>query len=61
MKNKDKYNLRNLEFHWLYNSYHDRCVVYIVSGDKYITDITGKGYSPIPSIMEWLEKEEEND
>ena len=61
MKNKDKYNLRTLEFHWLYNSYHDRCGVSIVSGDKYITDITGEGYSPIPAIMNWLESEEEND
>ena len=61
MKNKDKYNLRNLEFHWLYNSYHDRCGVSIVSGYEYITDITGEGYSPITAIMEWLEREEEND
>ena len=57
MKNKDKYNLRNLEFHWLYNSYHDRCGVSIVSGAEYITDITGEGYSPIPVIMDWLESE----
>ena len=57
MKNKDKYDLRTLDFHWLYNSYHDRCGVSIVSGAEYITDITGEGYSPIPAIMEWLESE----
>lgn len=57
MKNKDKYNLRTLEFNWLYNSYHDRCGIDILSGDEYIESITGIGYSPIPSIMDWLERE----
>ena len=61
MKNKDKYDLRNLQFLWMYNSYHGRCGIDILSGDEYIESITGIGYSPIPSIMEWLEKEEENE
>ena len=61
MKNKDKYDLRSLEFPWSYNSYHDRCGVCVMSGEEYITDITGEGYSPIPVIMDWLEREEEND
>ena len=62
MKNKDKYDLRNLQFHWMYNSYHDWCGIDILSGEEYIASITGDGYSPIPVIMEWLEMEcEEND
>ena len=61
MKNKDKYDLRTLDFLWLYNSYHDRCGVSVLLGEEYIIDITGEGYNPIPAIMEWLEKEEEND
>ena len=60
MKNKDKYDLRTLKFHWLYNSYHYRCGVSIVSGDEYITDITCEGYSPIPAIMNWLERESDD-
>ena len=61
MKNKDKYDLRNLQFHWMYNSYHDWCGIDILSGEEYISSIKGDGYSPIPVIMEWLEMEEEND
>ena len=62
MKNKDKYDLRNLQFHWMYNSYHDWCGIDILSGEEYIASIKGDGYSPIPVIMEWLESEcEEND
>lgn len=61
MKNKEKYDLRTLEFSCLYNSYHDRCGIDILSGDEYIESITGEGYSPIPAIMEWLERDEEND
>ena len=57
MKNKDKYDLRNLQFHWMYNSYHDWCGIDILSGEEYIASITGDGYSPIPVIMEWLESE----
>lgn len=57
MKNKDKYDLRKLDFLWRYNSYHDRFEISILSGNEYITDITGEGYSPIPAIMEWLEME----
>ena len=62
MKNKDKYDLRNLQFHWMYNSYHDWCGIDILSGEEYIASITGDGYSPIHVIMDWLESEcEEND
>ena len=61
MKNKDKYDLRNLQFHWMYNSYHDWCGIDILSGEEYIASIKGEGYSPILVIMEWLEMEEEND
>ena len=61
MKNKDKYDLSTLDFKWLYNSYHDMCGIDILSGDEYIESITGTGYSPIPLIMDWLEREcEEN-
>ena len=61
MKNKDKYDLSTLDFKWLYNSYHDRCGIDILSGEEYIAAMTGGGYSPMPVIMEWLEMEEEND
>ena len=61
MKNKDKYDLRKLQFRWMYSSYHDWCRIDILSGEEYISSITGEGYSPIPAIMEWLEMEEEND
>ena len=61
MKNKDKYDLRKLQFRWMYSSYHDWCGIDILSGEEYIASITGDGYSPIPVIMEWLEQEEEND
>ena len=57
MKNKDKYDLRNLQFHWMYNSYHDWCGIDILSGEEYIASIKGDGYSPIQVIMEWLESE----
>lgn len=60
MKNKEKYDLRTLEFHWLYNSYHDRCGIDILSGDEYIEAITWEGYSPIPAIMDWLERESDD-
>ena len=62
MKNKEKYDLRKLYFMWRFDSYHDRFEISILLEEKYITDITGGTYSPIPVIMEWLESEcEEND
>ena len=62
MKNKDKYDLRKLYFMWQYNPYYDVCVVEIVYENEYIADISCEMNNPIPAIMDWLEREcEEND
>ena len=62
MRNKDKYDLRNLTFMWQYNPYYDVCGASIVYENKHIADISLEMDNPIPAIMKWLESEcEEND
>lgn len=57
MKNKEKYDLRKLEFPWSYNSYYGTCGISVLYGNKCIAKLAGKGYSPIHVIMDWLESE----
>lgn len=62
MKNKDKYDLRKLYFMWQYNPYYDVCGASIVYENKHIADISLEMDNPIQAIMDWLEREcEEND
>lgn len=58
MKNKEKYDLRKLDFRWKYDSYNDICGISVLYGNKCIAILAGKGYSPIHVIMEWLESED---
>lgn len=57
MKNKDKYDLRKLMF----LLHYDVCVVDIVYENEYIAGISCDGHNPMVTIMNWLEREEEND
>lgn len=57
MKNKEKYDLRKLMF----LLHYDVCVVDIVYENEYIAGISCDGHNPMFTIMNWLEREEEND
>lgn len=60
MKNKDKYDLRQLDIHWFYDAYCKRCGIFIVHKERFISVFVGTGNSPIPVIMEWLERESDD-
>ena len=57
MKNKDKYDLLKL----LFLLHYDVCVMEIVYKNEYIAGISCDGNGPMFTIMNWLERDEEND
>lgn len=57
MKNKDKYDLRKL----IFLLHYDVFVVELVYENEYIAEISCGKDNPIKAIMEWLERDEEND
>lgn len=58
MKNKDKYDLRTLEFRFSYGSYLNEVNVHVFIGKDMIANFKGKGFSDKKIIMDWLEREE---
>lgn len=60
MKNKDKYDLRTLEFRFSYSSYFDEVNVHVLIGDENVAEFKGKGFSGKKIIMDWLERESDD-
>ena len=52
MKNKDKYDLRTLEFRFSYSSYFDEVNVHVLIGDENVAEFKGKGFSDKKIIMD---------
>lgn len=61
MKNKDKYDLRKLKFTFAYNSYFDEVNTCVMIEDKQVAQFKVKCFNSKSIIMEWLERDEEND
>lgn len=51
MKNKDKYDLRNLIFLWEYDLHYFICGIEIVYENEYIAEISCGKDNPIKAIM----------